>query len=146
MNDIIDKDNKVILDVALNRIETDVDWAASGYAANEGRDIVESFGYDHGNMLIRSKAGKLDLLFTHNGDSLRSNACRILYRMTPKVIRELIRGYKLARACGLLGDGKVCSAVLDHLSKQVPDPHSLLIGIADVLRCENRKPGGIKSS
>jgi hypothetical protein len=74
--------------------------------AGKPETVPNRFGYDHGNMLIRDKNGKLDLLFTHNGDDLRRNACRVLSNMSPDITLELIRGYEIARAAGLLGDGK----------------------------------------
>lgn len=140
-----------ITNAKLRRMESDISWATSGYAANNGADVIDHFGYDHGNMLITNKNGKTDLLFEHNGDSLRSNACRILYNLNPDMTRELIRGYQLARAAGLLGDGMVNEAyakgMISRCVCQFPsDIQSGLVAISeqrDILRQENKKPGGI---
>lgn len=88
------------------RIRSDLYHATSGWSKNEGNDIPTRFGYDHGNMLVHAKSGKVDLLFEHNGDSLRSSACRALWHLSPDITTELMRGYEIARAAGLLGDDK----------------------------------------
>lgn len=144
-----------IPEVKLGRMASDISYAAAGWTARKGTDIPVRFGYDHGNMLVESKAGKRDLLFTHDGDALRQNACRALWQLSPDISTELIRGYRLARAAGLLGDDQcneaaalyLCPPAMrgnDALSIEAGKKH--MAGLAEILRRENRKPGGIKTS
>lgn len=138
-----------IPDVKLGRMLKDLAWA-------KGKDEPARFGCDHGNMLIWSQKGGWDLLFTHDGDFLRGNAARVLWHFSPAVSEELIRGYKLARAAGLLGDGKCNEAAAIYMGGGSCSYSSTLNAIAagkekmaalvEVLRAENRKPGGIKST
>jgi hypothetical protein len=86
-------------------IRSDVKYSTA-LADKRPESVPTRFEYDHGNMLVRDKTGKLDLLFAHDGSELKRNACRILAQMSPDTTLELIRGYEIARCAGLLGDGK----------------------------------------
>lgn len=148
-----------ILDVKLGRIESDLALSTARSISNPGQVPVR-YGYGHGNMIIWNDRDTRDLLFTHDGNTLRSNACRALWHMSPAVIKELIRGYRLARAAGLLGDGKCNEEAALFMSRTnvddncVPLTRDQLIvdgrqqmgELVSVLRAENRKPGGIKVS
>lgn len=144
-----------ILDVKLGRIESDLVSATARSISDPGQ-VPERYGYDHGNMIIWNDRGTRDLLFTHDGNTLRSNACRALWHMSPAVIKELIRGYRLARAAGLLGDGKCNEEAALYLSNlnvadndrdtRIADGKRQMAEIVGILRKEDRKPGGIKSS
>lgn len=125
-----------IADAKLDRIRRAVYSSKSGWTKNNGDDIPSRFLYDHGNMLVVAKSGKKDLLFEHNGDSLRSNATRCLYEMSPDIIDELMRGYVIARAAGLLGDDRPpLPEVAEIVSQDVTDR------IYTAIRLNHRKSG-----
>jgi hypothetical protein len=79
------------LDRALNRIRRN---------PKDG-PMIERFGYDHGNTLIFDTSGKCDLLI-ENSDDVRRDCARLLLHCSPANMRELWRGYMLAKEAGLL--------------------------------------------
>lgn len=118
---------------------------------NDGA-MLSHFGYDHGNTLVIDSTGKRDLLIEHNGDCVRRDVARVLQYASPAMLGELARGYRLARACGLLGDGVCNDEVAAHVStlrghhshgEHVQNGRQVLEGLVTVLRAEARKPGGI---
>lgn len=85
----------------------DACWRSqSTWEKNNGNDALSYFQCDHGNSIVVAKSGKKDLLFTHGGDQLRSNAARFIAGVSPVLVEELLRGYRIAGLAGLLGDGK----------------------------------------
>lgn len=63
--------------------------------------MIDRFGYDHGNTLIYDTAGGCDLLIENSTD-VRRDCARLLQFCSPAMLRELWRGYVLARQAGLL--------------------------------------------
>lgn len=66
---------------------------------------LERFAYDHSNTLVIDSTGKKDLLIP-NSVPLASDIARLLQHCSPAMIRELVRGYRIAKMAGILGDGK----------------------------------------
>jgi hypothetical protein len=65
--------------------------------------MLSRFEYDHSNTLVVDSNGKRDLLI-ENTVPLASDIARLLQHVSPAVVAELVRGYRLARGAGLLGD------------------------------------------
>lgn len=136
---------KTIPHARLDRMRRALFWGGvSGWLKNNGDDVPAKFGYDHGNMLVTAKSGKKDLLFEHNGDSLRSNACRVLYEFDPETTAELMRGYQIARSAGLLGEHKppcpeVAEAITDAHLNLIPD--ALMDRVYEAIRLKHRREG-----
>lgn len=63
--------------------------------------MVERFGYDHGNTLIYDTAGGCDLLI-ENTTETRRDCARLFQFCSPAMMRELWRGYRLAKEAGLI--------------------------------------------
>lgn len=101
--------------------------------------MISRFGYDHGHLLIIDSTGKKDLLADRESNPLVRDVARLLCEISPGVVEELVRGYKLARAAGLLGDGKINPEVakLAVLGERVSDK------LRAILQKANRQPGGI---
>lgn len=135
----------------LGRIVQDV-RRASSKSSEHPEFYVSRFGNDHGSLTVWDMAGKQQLVFSADGDILRGNVSRALWQLSPAITEELVRGYKLARAAGLLGDGKInleLAKFLSPLSIGFTDEQQLVAGAAiadgmrNVLRKENHKPGGV---
>lgn len=93
------KFHHIIANAKLDRIEFDARYVGSQ---------VTQLYYDHGSLLfsgndrnggVISKA----LLFDHHAIDPNGSA-RILQHAVPQVMEELVRGYKLAKEAGLLGE------------------------------------------
>lgn len=141
----------VIPDVKLERMTTDL--ARLRHNPADG-PMLSRFAYDHSNTLVIDSTGKRDLLIP-NSVPLASDIARLLQHISPAIVGELVNGYRLARAAGLLNDGKCNREVAIRLSR-LPDAHSAdehaddgkrqMEALVEVLRSENRKPGGIKNA
>lgn len=92
---------RLIADARLSRIESDLTWAQ----LDGGRKIAR-FSRDHGNLLITvegpGSAKYMDLLYVANGDVVKGSAASVLQHADPDTMRELLRGYRLAKKAGLL--------------------------------------------
>lgn len=149
-----------IPEVKLGRIEQDVQYASMN-SVKQPEWFVDRFGYDHGSLTVHTKSkhgGKPgeghrhELVFAADGDILRSNVARAVHHFSPAVAQELIRGYRLARAAGLLGDGRYNPAAAKAMSTKVGhwNEHEheesgvqAMAALSDVLRRENCTPGGM---
>jgi hypothetical protein len=67
---------------------------------NDG-PMIDRFGYDHGNTLIYDTSGACDLLIENTTD-VKRDCARLLLHCSPAQMRELWRGYMLAKEAGLL--------------------------------------------
>lgn len=119
---------------------------------------VDRFGYDHGSLIVYTKSapgkpGKRELIIDAQGDILKGNVTRAIYELNPATTEELIRGYRLARAAGLLGDGRYCPEAMQYASPQgygfspserAESGAKVMELMAEELRKANRQPGGIK--
>jgi hypothetical protein len=65
--------------------------------------MLARFAYDHGNTLVYDTMGKCDLLIENDTD-IKRDCARLLQHCSPAIIKELLRGYGLARDAGLLED------------------------------------------
>lgn len=65
--------------------------------------MISRFRYDHSNTLIVDSDGKTDLLI-ENDTQIHRDCARLLQHVSPAMLAEFVRGYRLARAAGLLGD------------------------------------------
>jgi hypothetical protein len=92
-----------IAEAMLMRITRDQHYASS--RSVDKSENLSRFKYNHGTITIVAENGDEGILFEPDGSSLRSKAAHCLWQMSPKIVIELIRGYRLARAAGLLGDG-----------------------------------------
>jgi hypothetical protein len=64
---------------------------------------LSRFAYDHSNTVVIDSNGKRDLLI-ENTVPLASDIARLLQHVSPAIMKELVRGYRLARGAGLLED------------------------------------------
>lgn len=90
----------IIGDAKLTRIENDVSWARM--RETHTSPSLEGFRYDHGNLLYLDSDGRCDILFLSDGSRMKYCAARALWHMAPKIVQELIWGYRLAKKAGLL--------------------------------------------
>lgn len=123
-----------IQNAKLDRIENDM--ARLRHNPVDG-PMISRFLYDHSNTLIVDSAGKTDLLI-QNTVPLASDIARLLQHVSPAMLEELARGYRLARVCGLLD-----TPPIDDL-KPLIDPERAAM-VVERVRELNRKPGGIRS-
>jgi hypothetical protein len=117
--------------------------------------MLSRFEYDHSNTLVIDSRGKRDLLIL-NSVPLASDIARLLQHTSPAIVGELVRGYRLAKAVGLLGDDQCSETAALFMSRKDPEDYipseriadgkEQMAALAEVLRKENRKPGGIKTS
>jgi len=119
---------------------------------------VNHFGYDHGSLIVYTqsapgKPGKAELIIDAQGDILKGNVTRAIYELNPATTEELIRGYRLARAAGLLGDGRYSLEAMQYASslgcgfsppERAADGAKVMAAMAEALRKADRQPGGIK--
>jgi len=138
-----------IPDVKLHRMDRDI-----AYCRHHPSDgpMLSRFSYDHSNTLVHDSKGRVDLLIP-NTVPLASDIARLLQHISPAMVTELIHGYRLARAAGLLGDGRYNPETAQKLSPLVGkwEPHEheaagvrVMNEITETLRKANRQPGGIK--
>jgi len=92
---------KTIANAKLHRIESDLSRLRRHPIDGP---MLREFGCDHSNGVICDTNGKWDLLFENNGDHVRADAARLIQHCSVENITELVRGYRLARDAGLLGD------------------------------------------
>lgn len=122
-----------IPEVKLGRIDNDAQYATSK-SSEHPEWYVSRFGYDHGSLTAWDTTGKQRLVFAAEGDIFLGNVTRAIWQLSPAITQELVRGYRLARAAGILGDGKINAEVA-------------LLGVSEtireILRKEAHKPGGI---
>jgi hypothetical protein len=83
--------------------------------------MIERFGYDHGNTLIYDTSGKCDLLID-NSDEIRRDCARLFQFCSPAMMRELWRGYKLAKAAGLIAGPLQSSTETAQPAKPAAEP------------------------
>lgn len=126
-------------DVKLTRIRQNASYAAA--RSSEHPDwYVSRFGYDHGALIAWDTTGKKRLVFAPDGDIFLGNVTRAVHELSPEVTQELVRGYRLARAAGLLNDGKINPEVAKLGGAA---GLNIIASIRETLRKENYKPGGI---
>lgn len=85
----------IIPEAKLFRIEQDASYA-SAKSLNDKDEYVSRFEYHHGSLVAVTTSGKKVLIFEANGDILRGNVTRALWQLSPAIVKELIRGYRLA--------------------------------------------------
>lgn len=68
---------------------------------NDGATI-KSFTYYHGDAAVRGSDGVEELLFLHEGSSLKRDVSAFLNRLSPDIITELLNGYRMAKEAGLI--------------------------------------------
>lgn len=117
--------------------------------------MLSRFAYDHSNTLVIDSNGKRDLLI-QSSVPLASDIARLLQHCSPAMMEELVRGYRLAKAVGLLGDDQCNEAAALFMSRKDPEDYipaeriadgkEQMLALGEILRKENRKPGGIKIS
>lgn len=131
----------------LDKIESAVHMARRNKADGP---MISHFGYDHGNGLIYSTDGKCDLLFENSAKVNRDAAWLMCALNSPTVIAELVQGYRLAVAAGLVGD-KINPEVATQLSRlpvgslveHVNDGCRVSQILRDTLQKANREAGGV---
>lgn len=136
----------------LDRIDNDLHWIRRNPVDGP---MLSRFAYDHSNTLVYDSKGKCDLLIP-NSVPLASDIARLLQHCSPAMIAEFVRGYRLARAAGLIDEGVCNEEVALYLSNlnaadndrdaRIADGKRQMVEIVGILRKEDRKPGGIKSS
>jgi len=87
-----------IPDAKLLRIEGDLHYIKRH--PSDG-PMLSCFRYDHGHTIVVDTNGKQDLLIEHS-DRIRRDCARLLQHVSPAMIAEFVRGYRLARGAGLL--------------------------------------------
>lgn len=107
---------EIIGDAKLLRIENDVSYATT--REKHDSPTLTGFRYDHGNLLWLDSAGACDILFLSDGSRMKYAAARALWHMAPKIVQELIWGYRLAKKAGLLELPR-CEKTLRELQKAV---------------------------
>lgn len=81
----------------LSRMESDI--ARLRHHPSDG-PMLSRFAYDHSNTLVYDSEGKCDLL-VRNDVPMASDIARLLQHVSPVIMTELIRGYRLALKAGL---------------------------------------------
>lgn len=109
--------------------------------------MLSRFSYDHSNTIVHDSKGKRDLLIP-NTVPMASDIARFLQHVSPVMVAELMRGYRLARAAGLLGDGRYNPATAQAMSiavgKWTPEEHEAngveqMAKLRDILDAEIKK-------
>lgn len=91
----------IIPEAKLKRIEQDAHYASMKSLANPDW-YISRFEYHHGSLVVVTSSGAKHLVFEANGDILRGNVTRAIWQLAPDIIKELIRGYRLANNSELL--------------------------------------------
>ncbi len=89
-----------IQNAKLDRIEIDLRYLRRNPIDGS---MLSRFTYDHGNTLVYDSNGKIDLLI-ENDTQIHRDCARLLQHVSPAMMAEFVRGYRLARAAGLLED------------------------------------------
>lgn len=116
----------------LDRMTSDINYHWSG------RPRISRFGYDHGHTLVWDDKGKCDLLIDRESNPFGSDVARLLQHCSPDMMRELVRGYRLAKVAGILGDGERPIEEVDA----VYEDHDTGDMIYQAIKKAQRKPGG----
>lgn len=117
--------DKIIPNATLDRIERDISWVK--LRKGDGSKNIAAFSRDHGNLLVQTKNGEIDILYLHDGDTKKSDAARVLQHASPDLLSELVTGYRMAKKAGLL-EQKRTNRLLDDLKNHpdapvTPDQH-----------------------
>jgi len=106
--------------------------------------MLSRFGYDHGHLLIIDSKGKHDLLADRESHPLVCDAARILHEVSPDIIDELVRGYRLAKAAGILGDSEPALTEVEELYADGASFRVTGQAIYDGIKRAQRRPGGFR--
>jgi hypothetical protein len=105
--------------------------------------MLSRFEYDHSNTLVVDSNGKRDLLI-QNTVPLASDIARLLQHCSPAIVAELVRGYRLAKMAGILGDDH---DAIPEIEEVYADHDYAVTGqrIYETIKKSQRKPGGCRT-
>jgi hypothetical protein len=83
-----------IAEAKLKRIEQDASYA-SAKSLEHPEWYVSRFEYHHGSLVAVTTKGTKELIFEANGQILRGNVTRAIWQLSPEIVKELIRGYRI---------------------------------------------------